>query len=276
MDSAGDHKIHRNRFFLEKWFLDFVTEEGEVFIFYAAKLRWHHITVPYKSMLSLSSTTGKKHKARYYHVLFPEMRDKNISWKDSSFKMTGSWLANTIPVQAKLFESAEGGLQWNCLQPSSFVKAKINKREYDGLGYAEQLILTVEPWKIPMDVLRWGRFVAKEDCLVWIEIKSGADKQWVWYNGEKMDQAVISDELIELPSKNIRLVLNNIRLIEAEKKMNNVIKKLLRFMPGFHRSVPANFLLADEYKWISRGSLYKEGLLENEGWVIHERVDFKK
>lgn len=276
MNSTADKEGYKKHFFLEKWFLDFVTEEGEVYIFYAAQMKWHHITIPYKSMLTFSSAAGKKQKVRFYNVRLPVNYGKIINWKDNGFKVEGAWQANTTPIAAQLFESGEGKLQWSCFQPSSIVKVKINDAELSGMGYAEQLTLSIEPWKIPMDMLRWGRFVSNDNSIVWIEIKGNYSKQWLWHNGDKIDNAEITDEQIIVPSKNIHLVMNKKELIESEKIISKVVRRILRFLPGFNRTVPLHFLAADEYKWISRAEFYKDGLLESEGWVINERVDFKR
>lgn len=264
-----------DHFFLEKWFLDFVTEEGEAFIFYAAKMRWHHIIVPYKSKLWYSPGKGSEHRTRFYNVHFPEIKNKSISWKDRAFKIEGTWLANNNPLKEQLFDSAEGGLQWNCFQPSSVTEVKIDNRVVKGFGYAECLELTVEPWKIPMDVLRWGRFVSEKNNLVWIQIKGENTKQWVWYNGEKITDAEVTDEKIILSSKNIWLEMSDSQTMGTKKNIKHVIEKLLRFIPGFKKSVPLNFLMADENKWISKSCVYKNGSPDDKGWVLHERVDFK-
>ncbi|QEC69135.1 hypothetical protein FRZ67_18115 [Panacibacter ginsenosidivorans] len=261
-------------FYLEKWFMDVVSDEGEAFIFYAAKMQWRCVIVSYKSRLSYSPGTGKGYMAGFRSVQFPVQEGNTIVWKDPHLKVEGSWHTNTGQLSATLFGSEEDGLQWNCHHPSSFVKVKVGNKLVSGFGYAEQLILTVEPWKIPMDVLRWGRFISANDYLVWIEIKNDSTKQWVWYNGVFMHNAVITDDEIVLPLENIILKLDNSSIIESEKKINQVVTKLLRFIPGFKRAIPLNFLMADEYKWVSKGFLYNAESLKSEGWAIHERINF--
>ncbi len=265
---------HRS-FALEKWFLDFITPDGEAYIFYAAKLKWGRITIPYKSLLYCSKTGERKTRTRFLHVRFPEQKEKLISWKDRALKTEGNWLANASPLHAELYTSTDGKLQWNCFQPSSLVKAKIDKKDLDGKGYAEQLLLTAEPWKIPMDELRWGRYVAGEDSLVWIEIKEKKIRQWVWYNGERMADAEITDKEIKIPGRKIRLALEKSRSIGKPNTIFKVLEKLMYVLPGFKKSVTKKFLMAKENKWVSKGSLYRDGLLSGEGGAIHEWVDFR-
>ena len=77
MNPTGNKTERSKHFFLEKWFLDLVTDDGQVFIFYAAKMRWHQINVPYKCMINYSRSTGKKHRTRFYNVHFPEKNDND-------------------------------------------------------------------------------------------------------------------------------------------------------------------------------------------------------
>ena len=109
-----------------------------------------------------------------------------ITWSDRQFGVSGCWKSLTTPVNARLFDSGEGFIDWKCHQPASNVTLKFNERTIEGIGYAEQLILTVPPWKIPMDELRWGRFGSSGNQMVWIELREEEKWQWLWLNGEKI------------------------------------------------------------------------------------------
>lgn len=262
------------KFYLEKWFLDMVTDKGEAMIFYAARLCWRSITVPYKSMLWYSPEKGAGQKTKFYNAHFPSIKDNLIYWQDAAFKVTGVWQANASSVNACLFQSEEGGLQWNCFQPSSIVMLNSKSNPLKGMGYAEKLVLTVEPWKIPMQQLRWGRYVSVTDHLVWIELKDNTTKQWIWHNGERITTAIINDNEIILPSSKIHLKLIDKTIIESENKISKVAKQLAKFVPGFCKSMPLHFLMAAGHKWRSKGVLSKGNIISGEGWVIHELVDF--
>lgn len=273
MNSTMDKS--KGHFYLDKWFLDLVTNDGDAFIFYTAKMRWHKITIPFKSLISQTIRNGTEHKKRFYNADLPVNEKDQISWSDKAFKIKGEWNAVAKPIYEKIYDSPEGYLQWNCFQPASSVKVRMNGKEITGWGYAEQLILTIEPWKMLMDELRWGRFVSGQNSCVWIQIKGQEQNQWVWLNGKKINRAVISDDGVTIKDESIHLDIRENRDTGTVSNITEVIKKLTRFIPGFNRLMPLNFLMAKENKWIGKGSLYKEGLLECEGWVIHERVDFK-
>ncbi len=98
----------------------------------------------------------------------------------------------------------------------------------------------------------------------------------MWHNGEKVDNVIIEDDVLLMPSKGIKLKLDKRGVLESEKKILDLVKKLTRYLPGFNKSMPLQFLMADEYKWLSKSLLLKEGAVAGEGWAIHEFVNFKQ
>jgi len=262
-------------FHLSKWFLDFTGEDGEAMIFYAAKLKWHGWSATYTSWLNYNSSSVVHLKSRFRNVQFPHLNDNLITWEDSNFGVSGTWESLSDPIQSKIFDSEDGYLDWKCYQPASKVRLKIKDREVEGRGYVEQLILTVSPWKIPMDELRWGRFVSDENNLVWIELREKNKQQWLWLNGEKTDSCIIEDYFISIPERNLILKLDRRVLLESEKKILSVVEKLIRYIPGFNKVMPLNFIMADEYKWLSKGELQLNNKTISTGMSIHELVNFK-
>ncbi len=264
-----------NQFLVHKWFLDFTGADGETFIFYIAKLKWRGITVPYTSYLWYNPASGMHQESRLHGINWPQQKDWFIVWEDSKFKISGIWEAQAPPIKARLFDSEEGGLDWNCHHPIAQTSLKFQGRTIYGLGYAEYLELSIAPWKIPMDQLRWGRFCSEQDYLVWIKLSGSEEKQWLWCNGKQIDLAVIKDHQIILPNQDILLEMDRSVALESEKKIQEVVKKLLRFLPGLKHSMPLQFLMADEFKWRSRAHLNKDESKDGDGWAIHELVDFK-
>ena len=262
-------------FHLNKWFLDFTGENGEAMIFYAAKLTWHGLTTTYTSWLRYDKASGVRLKSRFRNVQFPEMQDSLIRWNDSKFRVSGTWESVSKPIQARLFDLEEGYLDWKCYQPASKVHLRIKDRVLEGSGYAEQLILTVPPWKIPMDELRWGRFGSDGINLVWIELQEKEKRQWLWLNGEKSDDCIIEDDHISLPGKNLVLKLDRGVVLESEKKIFSVVENLVRLILGFNKIIPLSFLMADEIKWLSKGEFQAQGNTIADGMAIHELVNFK-
>ncbi len=262
-------------FHLDKWFLDFVGENGEAMIFYAAKLTWYGWSATYTSWLRYDETSGVVVKSRFRNVQIPQINGELITWNDAKFGVNGRWESKAKMVQARLFDAEEGFLDWNCYQPASKVQLKINDRLLEGRGYAEQLVLTAPPWKIPMDELRWGRFGSEEINVVWIELRERERRQWLWLNGEKVENCIIEDDHLSISEKTLILTLDRAVVLESEQKIFSVVEKLVRYIPGFNNVIPLRFLMADETKWLSKGQLYSQHNAVGSGMAVHELVNFK-
>ena len=170
----------KSKFNLSKWYFDCVNNRGETIILYAAKLQFNKISVPYNSIIYRIGKNGFIHKSRFRNLSFPEILKNEIRLNDPKYGIVGSWKSSVPEIKERIFESEKGTLDWNCLQARSQSKVNIDStNKIEGLGYAEHLTLTVEPWHIPMSQLRWGRYVTEGDYLVWIEMKSNPTKQWL-------------------------------------------------------------------------------------------------
>ena len=266
--------MERPDFYLNKWFLDVVGDNGETMIFYSAKLSWKGLSVHYASWINAHPESGLNVKSHFLNVQSPEINGRLITWQDSKFKISGSWKAKDEPVHARLFDSDEGYLDWNCLQPCSAVQLKIKDRTITGTGYVEQLILTAPPWHIPMNDLRWGRFHSLHDTIVWIELRKEYKQQWLWLNGEKITNCSIEDHHISAADERFSLKLDRSVVLESEKKIFQVVQKLLRYLPGFSKLMPSKFLMADSHKWVSKCEFQKDDNPATRGMAIHEWVNF--
>ncbi|MEI6140778.1 MAG: hypothetical protein WCP85_16025 [Mariniphaga sp.] len=263
------------KFHLDKWFLDFVGENGECMIFYSAKLTWHGWSATYTSWLNYDAASGVRLKSRFGNAQFPTMAENQIAWTDKKFGISGTWEPLAENIQARIFESDEGFLDWECFQPASNVKLKVLDKVLEGKGYAEKLTLTVPPWKVPMDELRWGHFNSDENNMVWIELKEKEKQQWLWLNGELFENCTIEDDRLSIPEKDMVLNLDRSVVLESEKKIFSLMGKIIRYIPGFNKVVPTGFLMADETKWFSKGLLQSNNKPLGSGFAIHEFVNFK-
>jgi len=262
-------------FFLDKWFLDFISDSGELMIFYAAKLTWYGVSVSYSSWLSYNPDSGVQFKSRLGKLQLPVTNNGKIIWEDKKFGISGTWESKGKSIQARILESGEGYLNWQCHQPNSKVTLKIGALNFEGKGYAEQLTLTVLPWKVPMDELRWGHYCSDKNDLVWIEMRDEGRRQWVWMNGEEIKDCLIEDNYLSMPEKGIFLNLDRIAVLESEKKIYSVVGNLVRYLPGLNKAVPYQFLMADEFKWLNRGTLQEKSGNLSHGMAVNERVNFK-
>jgi len=275
MGETGIKQPTGGNFHLSKWFLDFVNDNGDAMIFYSAKLTWQGWSASYTSWLHFNTLSGITLKSRFRNVQIPRSEDDLLIWKDARFGVSGKWKSLAGVIKARLFDSEEGYLDWTCFQPASKVQLKIRDKVLEGSGYAEQLILTIPPWKIPMDELLWGRFGSEGNTLVWIELREKERRKWLLLNGARIENCIIEDDHISLPGKDLFLKLDQGVKLESEKKIFSVVEKLIRYIPGFSKVIPISFLMAEEVKWLSKGELQIQGKTITSGMAIHERVNFK-
>ncbi len=258
-------------FSLSKWYFDGVSEEGSAIIAYSARLHWKSITVPYTSYLYLPANGPARVKSRFRGVVEPETGPDGIRWQEPHFTLEGEWQAAAAPLQARLHDSSAGYLDWHCLQPVSKCHIRLGKEPpIKGWGYVERLEMTLPPWALNFDELRWGRFAHPETPLVWIELKGQTTRRWVFDGQTLVQDAAISDQGIDMPLLGKRLLLEQPVVIEQLEKFREVMGGLLRWLPGFERFTPLKFLNARESKWRSAGTLLHNGAVRSTGWVIHE------
>ena len=256
-------------FYIDKWYLDFVNEDNEVWIFYAAKLYWHGIVVPYTAIISGGPGRKSLKNSRYRHINFPECDAGKITWNDSGFDILGTWELQSSSISSRLFEDNSGYLDWHCHIPSGKVKLNIKGREMTGTGYVEQLKITIPPWVIPIDELRWGRFISEDG------FRNSEEKNWVWINGDIVKYCTITDNQIKIAKEKINIEIDKVYDIENEQSINKVVKNLVKYIPGFGKALPLKFLLAQNHKWFSKGVLHDFSEDICSGNVIHELVEFK-
>lgn len=257
----------RSNFLLSKWYLDCVSDQGEVFIAYVASLRWQRLVINYSSTLQRQRDGHTETNISLREAATPQVTGSSIEWSSPHLNVTGTWKALARPIQRVLFESEAGSLAWNCLQPNAAAEICIsNERRVAGLGYVEHLEMSIPAWQLPIKELRWGRFLSNNDALVWIDWRGAKSLNLVLHNGVQMEDVSITEHGFE--ARQMALVLEeNVVLREGP-----LIKTALAAIPGISRLFPFRILGTHECKWLSHGTLKKTSANAVTGWAIHEIV----
>lgn len=276
MEMSGDKSANEQagKFYLNKWYLDFTGDDGEAMIFYSARLNLNHWSADYTSWLNYHPVSGVKVKSRFGDVPATPLPGNEIVFNDEVNSLTGRWNAGAKMIHSRIFESAEGFLDWICWQPASNVTIELPGRTLKGNGYAEQIIMTVPPWKIHMDGLLWGRFVSDGYNLVWISLGKDASQNRLWLNGELTGSCLIENDFIRIPDMDLELMMDRGVILESEKKVLSIAARTIRFIPVLHKVMPFRFLTAGGSKWLSRSELRIKGSDVAAGMSIHEFVNF--
>lgn len=251
-------------FRLSKWYLDCVSDQGDVSIAYTGFVRWGLVRIHYSSLLE--TTAGRiavKNSLRRQHE--PAMQNGVLSWKAASLKMAGEWRANSTAVRHEVYTSQHGSIEWNCLMPQALTRF----RDRLGLGYAEHLTMTIAPWKLPLRTLLWGRFTSASDWITWIDWQGEFSRRFVYMNGQPAQPLSLEDDQIKLD--NGALLSMDRSLVIREGPLGTTA---LSGIPGVRKTFPARLLQVNECKWRSRASCKRPDGSVVEGWAIHERVSW--
>ena len=137
-----------------------------------------------------------------------------------------------------------------------------------GLGYTEKLKMTLRPWQLPFNQLRWGRFLSADYSIVWVKVSGDSRLNLLYLNGIQKNDALITDEQIALNNGDLLLVFSN----KVVLREGTLISTALANIPGLNSVFPKNILNIYEKKWRSKGVLKEGNKIIAKGWVIHEVV----
>ncbi len=251
-------------FHLKKHYFDGIDINGNAIIIYFAELKLLGFKIPYSSFI-LSENELIKEKS----VLFSSEIDQNnssISISNSKLQISGSWNSYETSFSEILWTEKNAIINWNCIAPKAEFEIEWNGKKMSGLGYSEILHINFVPWKLPISTLKWGRFLSENHCIIWIEWIGKQPLKKVFWNGEKIENAEISDMGIKFSSKNAELVFENSVYLKNEKLMK--IADKYPFLKLFFKQT---FLQSKEMKFKNLSTLNIEGKQEN-GFSLYEIV----
>jgi hypothetical protein len=256
-------------FHLSKWYLDCVDDDGTVFIGYSARLQYGPLPLSYSA--SLIERDGDALERRSYRRTQDPVTDdgQKVRWRLDRLGVRGAWDALSDPVERVLYSGNEGTVLWRCHAPRA--RASVTPgtgATIEGLGYVEQLVLTVPPWKLPMKSLRWGRFLSPNHELIWICWEGGHSLHVITYDQLILPQAALHEDGVDMPCLDQQLAWCETREILRRPVLGSAWP--LRIMARVAGGV-SGFDLFEE-RWLSRGTLTGRGIDPESGWVLHERV----
>ncbi len=263
-------KSAETSFALSKWYLDCVTDSGDVFIGYYLSMRYKKLNLNYGAILTCVDNEVKQRTSKLSERYSPQREGEQIEWQCPRLNVDGKWVNRSSSIDRVLLESPEGNIHWRCYQPGSQVAIENPGLEpIVGLGYVEQLEMTIKPWELPIDELRWGRLVCENDQVVWIEWRGSHPQVLILHNGTLSPSGAISKERID-NQDGLTVELDD-HFTLREGKIGSVAAASLS---ALIRVSPLKLMKVHEHKWRSRGVLRKEGKVIGRGWAIHEVVRF--
>ena len=249
--------------------MDCVSDSGDVFIGYAATVRWKTFSINYSSILEQQYGEPTQIHTSLKKSSAPEISGSSLEWASDTLGVEGSWQAIAPPIEHAIFESEMGDIKWRCIAPIARAEVHTESQpRLEGLGYAEHISVSVPPWRLPLDELRWGRFLSDCHHLTWIDWRGPHPLTLVFHNRAAIEGAKVADDEVIVADGELTISVSGRRVLRE----GVLVSTALAAIPGIQKVIPSRILNAHESKWCSRGVFRKPGESDVAGWVIHEVV----
>jgi hypothetical protein len=253
-------------FALTKWYMDVVADDGEAVVVYAASLDFAALHLHYASVIHCRGP--RVHATASLRKAMPELEGETLAWSSRALGTTGTWRAEGPGTKETILAEDAGSVEWSCVMPLARAEVTLDGgRVVRGLGYAEELRLTIAPWSLPIEELRWGRFTGEGASVVWLEWRGPHPKRVILKNGIRVEGSV-ADASIELGEDEARLQIDEGRVLREGTLGSNALAALAELYPV----LPAKILGATERKIVAPAVLEQPFMTPVKGWVISEVV----
>jgi hypothetical protein len=255
-------------FRLDKWYFDCATASGIVWVGYAATLHLGPIPLHYGASILQDGTESPTVQRQSLRSGRPCASSGLLEWSHPSLRIQGTWTGGVDTGPVVVHDGKSGRITWHGRTLNAQVAVTVDGRELAGPGYAEQLEMTVPPWRLPFRELRWGRFISDDRLrfATWIDMKGDPAGCRVWTERGASSGAVSDDAVLR--GDGTRLVLKAERTLRCE----NVAKSLLGRFHGLSRLFPRSMRNIGENKMIGTGPLVLEDGSEVRGVAVFEVV----
>ncbi len=258
-------------FYLKKLYFDCIDEEGNCFIVYWAVLKFSLLKINYSGVLFSNARNECIERSSLRKMPEPAVNRK-IHFNQPSLQITGEWSNTDTPIVKLLYKDQYGKeLFWNCHHPKAYAKIEFNHQIFQGFGYAETLSLPIKPWKLPIDELRWGRFLSKEITIIWINWKGKYPVNELIYNGISFKDAVFEKNKITFDRGRANLSFQEISIVRKGKLSGLLVK-----MPWLKMIFNNKILNTQENKYKSPSIFTRDSKELARGWSLYEVVTWVK
>jgi hypothetical protein len=258
------------RFRFTKWYFDCVSADARVFVGYWATLSWRRLALTWQNVAIYEPGRAPWKRASLLKGPPPEVRGERIDWNAPALNCTVHVQSRQAAIHQRLLEVAEGAVDWCAESPAALVCADIaGKAPLQGAGYAERIVMTIPPWRLPIDELRWGRWLDRRTSrsVVWIDWRGPAPRTWIFVDGSHVAGAV-SDEGPSAGALSLRV--GHGRALESIS-----FAQIAETIPPLPSLVPKSLLALKQTRWCSPARLEEAGRATNGGLAVHEVAVFR-
>jgi hypothetical protein len=195
---------------------------------------------------------------------------ERIAWRSDRVGVETTHDAVTPGTSLTLLDDARGRVRWECFAPSARTRFVREGAAADGAGYAERMTMTVVPWELPIEELRWGRWMSDDASrsLVWIDWQGPLPCRWIVHQGDVVHDGTVHDNTVALND-------GHLALGEPRTLHDRSVGKVLRGLADLARIAARIPMSWHETKWCSRATWTDASHVKIPGWAIHEVVRFR-
>jgi hypothetical protein len=210
-------------------------------------------------------------KSALYRIRKP-LIDRTIQFSNSVLKIDVILRKSEESIIRLLYRESENNvLLWNCHHPKALAELTYKGIIYKGFGYAETLFSSIKPWNLPIDELRWGRYLSDTFTLIWICWAGTCPVNKMFLNGAEYNDAVFEDDLVIFGDGIYQLKFSEIKLIR-KGKLSGLFSKI----PLLKIFINSRFLNTLEIKYKAKTTFSKKSDFLSAGWSIFEVVTWEK
>jgi hypothetical protein len=260
----------RGSFELVKWYLDVVEPDGTATIAYWTSLDWLGLNVTWHNITRYALGAPPAERSSLRGVPAPVVADQHVAWRSERLGVETIHEPSSGGATVDLLDDAKGRIVWECLAPAARARLDRDGLSTAGTGYAERMTMTVPPWELPIDELRWGRWISDDasSSVVWIDWRGALPRRWVVVNGAVQHAAVdVRDDGVDSAAG--RLALGAPRTLHDRS-----VGKMLRGIGALARIAARVPMRWHETKWCCRATFTDAARVSRQGWTIHEIVRF--
>jgi len=261
-----------DRFLLTKWYLDAVDADGRSAFVYSSALTWGRARVGWHAVSICGPEGEPSHRASISPIALPARDGARLVWWADPLGCAVECSPTHGAVSERLLDGPDGALDWKCEAPAAHVDVTLaDAPAIRGVGYAECLSLTLPPWRLPIEELRWGRWVSDDAgrSLVWIDWRGPRARTDAYLDGGRAASPFVSDDVVQATGLSLRLGVRRQLYSRSLTATLAGLGRLLDMSPASGRDV-------EDAKWLCRARLESADGTAADGWCVDERVRFPR
>jgi hypothetical protein len=258
-------------FALTKWYMDCVDADGRTAIAYSTTLTWRGLSVNWHSLATAEPGTPPMERTTTGSIAAPAIENGDITWDAGSLESRFTCQSRTAPIARRLLDNSDGTIDWCCESSCANVTVeRAGHKPIRGRGYVECLTMTLPPWRLPIETLRWGRWIgdAVDRSVVWIDWRGPHPLTAVFANGHPQANAVVADAGLTLDGATLSFGRAETLYARSLGDALGVLRPVLAPL------LPSAWFALEDRKQMCRATLQSGERDAVEGWAILETVNW--